>query len=145
MSNLNLLLDSLEKVKSVGGGKYIALCPVHSEKTPSFGVTDLMDGRILCHCFGCGANGIEVCERLGLDVAILFPEKIPSSKNGKPAFTKVRSGFSANQVLKCVQYELMIVSIFTEDLIEGVVPSKHDFERLQAAQRRIDEAISYGD
>ena len=33
---------------------YIALCPFHKEKTPSFNVSD---DKGFFHCFGCGKNG----------------------------------------------------------------------------------------
>lgn len=54
------------------GRNFIGLCPFHSEKTPSFTVSD---ERGLFHCFGCGAGGtvftfvmrIENCE---------FPEAV---------------------------------------------------------------------
>jgi len=36
------------------GSTYVACCPFHSEKTPSFNVNP---GRGLFHCFGCGAGG----------------------------------------------------------------------------------------
>jgi len=36
------------------GSAYVACCPFHSEKTPSFNVNP---GRGLFHCFGCGAGG----------------------------------------------------------------------------------------
>ncbi|MEM8629027.1 MAG: DNA primase [Chlamydiota bacterium] len=36
------------------GGKYVALCPFHEERTPSF---MLRQGESHYHCFGCGAHG----------------------------------------------------------------------------------------
>ena len=33
---------------------YVALCPFHKEKTPSFNVSD---DKGFYHCFGCGKNG----------------------------------------------------------------------------------------
>jgi DNA primase len=36
------------------GGEFVACCPFHNEKTPSFTVND---AKSFYHCFGCGAHG----------------------------------------------------------------------------------------
>ena len=36
------------------GKSYVALCPFHNEKTPSFYVND---EKNIYHCFGCGKSG----------------------------------------------------------------------------------------
>ena len=41
-------------IKHQSSGKYIALCPFHKEKTPSFHIDDQKE---FYHCFGCGAHG----------------------------------------------------------------------------------------
>ena len=49
------------------GRRYVGLCPFHSEKTPSFGVSP---DKGLYHCFGCGVGGdvIDFVQRIdGLD------------------------------------------------------------------------------
>jgi DNA primase len=39
------------------GANYVACCPFHSEKTPSFSVSP---GKQFYHCFGCGAHGTAI-------------------------------------------------------------------------------------
>lgn len=41
-------------LKPAGVGRYVALCPFHNEKTPSFTVSETSGTY---HCFGCGASG----------------------------------------------------------------------------------------
>jgi len=47
------LVDSYVPLKKTGSS-YVARCPFHTEKTPSFAVTR---NKQLYHCFGCGAGG----------------------------------------------------------------------------------------
>ena len=39
------------------GANYVACCPFHSEKTPSFTVSQ---SKQFYHCFGCGAHGTAI-------------------------------------------------------------------------------------
>ncbi|MGD8497444.1 MAG: CHC2 zinc finger domain-containing protein, partial [Chromatiales bacterium] len=39
------------------GKEYLACCPFHSEKTPSFTVSQ---DKQFYHCFGCGAHGTAI-------------------------------------------------------------------------------------
>ena len=47
------LIDSHVPLKKVGSN-FVARCPFHTEKTPSFSVSR---NRQMYHCFGCGASG----------------------------------------------------------------------------------------
>ena len=74
------------------GKNYKALCPFHSEKTPSFVVTP---ARQTYHCFGCGAHGtaigflmeydhmsfVEAIESLAQTMGV----DVPRSESDKPA------------------------------------------------------------
>ena len=51
-------------------GRWVGLCPFHSEKTPSFQIYQGKTGKWHYHCFGCGAHGdaVDFLQRLhGLD------------------------------------------------------------------------------
>ena len=80
------------KVKLVRKGReYVACCPFHNEKTPSFTVNET---KGFYHCFGCGAHGdiirfemeanglsfIEAVEKLAHKVGMQLPKLNPESK-----------------------------------------------------------------
>ncbi|MGR9101328.1 MAG: DNA primase [Gammaproteobacteria bacterium] len=48
------LIDSRVPLKKSGSNNYVARCPFHSEKTPSFTVSR---NKQFYYCFGCGASG----------------------------------------------------------------------------------------
>ena len=80
------------KVKLVRKGReYVACCPFHNEKTPSFTVNET---KGFYHCFGCGVHGdiikfemeanglsfIEAVEKLAHKVGMQLPKLNPESK-----------------------------------------------------------------
>lgn len=48
------VIGQYARLKKAGAQNYLALCPFHNEKTPSFSVHAT---RQFFHCFGCGASG----------------------------------------------------------------------------------------
>lgn len=70
--NLELLLSTLDKVRSNGKGRYQACCPSHADKSPSLQITD-NGQRILIHCFA-GCTSDEILAACGLDHGVLYPD-----------------------------------------------------------------------
>jgi DNA primase len=52
-------------LKAKAAGEFVGLCPFHSEKTPSFTVSD---NRQFYHCFGCGADSEGVKYKDALEI-----------------------------------------------------------------------------
>ena len=50
------LIDAYVRLKKAGAN-FVACCPFHNEKTPSFSVSP---GKQFYHCFGCGAHGTAI-------------------------------------------------------------------------------------
>jgi len=87
------LIDSHLPLKK-SGNSYVARCPFHTEKTPSFAVTRT---KQLFHCFGCGAGGnaisflmdfshlsfVEAVEDLASFAGVEVPRE-----SGSPSFKK---------------------------------------------------------
>lgn len=141
MSNVDVLLGALQKVRKVGQDKWIGCCamPDHNDKNPSTGVTLKPDGTILIRCFGCGANGLDIVNALGLEPSILFPQ------SDNPKYEKQnRYGFSAWQLLHALEKDLLVVLIaINRYLIEGERPCQSDVDYLTDVCKRINEALQY--
>lgn len=138
--NLTAIIGRLSKVKRTGDGKYVALCPIHGEKTPSLGITQKPDGVLLLHCFGCGASGVDICNALGIDPANLFP---PSDD---PKYQKQsRGGFSAWQLLHALHGDLIRLLIIANDLGKINVLSGDDRDFVAEIVLRLNDGFSYLD
>jgi hypothetical protein len=97
------LLSKLEKVTPNGIGRWVACCPGHPDKTPSLGITETGDGRILIHCFStCPA--LQVLSAIGLTFDDLYPQKL----EGAPFKKSERRPFSTQQIIGAFQIELLI-------------------------------------
>ena len=132
--NVDLFLDKLEKVKTIRKGEFKALCPVHPDKTPSLGIRVLEGERIVMHCFGCGANGLDVCETLGIDPSELFPPTTKSYKREKPIFP-------ASMVLDILANEATVLECAAYDIVNKIPISEQGYKRLMLARARIVKAI----
>jgi len=92
IENLKSIIDIVDVIGNYvelkkQGSNYVALCPFHSEKTPSFVVSP---SKQIYHCFGCGASGDAIkfvmeIEKLSYPEAI---EKLASMYNFKLEYTK---------------------------------------------------------
>jgi len=76
-------------LKHVGGGRYLGLCSMHSEKSPSFNVFDGGGYK----CFGCGIGGGDVIDFIQKKEGLSFVESLEfCSKNIgiSPSKTKIK-------------------------------------------------------
>lgn len=89
--SLSTVVGRRTKLVRKGRNDFMALCPFHGEKTPSFHV---MDDKGTYYCFGCGEKGDiftfvqktenlgfrEVLERLAAEAGVALPEQNPEAK-----------------------------------------------------------------
>jgi hypothetical protein len=68
-----------DKAKRVRSGYYVC-CPVHDDKSPSATLTE-KEGKILGHCFSCGANGLQMARAVGVSPMALFSEAMEVDGN----------------------------------------------------------------
>lgn len=128
------LLSRLDKVKRTGPDKWVARCPAHDDRGPSLAVRELEDGRVLVHCFaGCSVD--EVVGAVGLEMSDLFPPR-PLQDSRK----RERRPFSADDALRCLDFEVTLVLVAAQDVLAGKPLSGTDHERLAVAVERINLA-----
>lgn len=74
MTDVDKLLQRLDKVRRTRENRWMACCPAHLDNSPSLSIRLLDDGKILIHCFAqCGAA--DILEAVGLQMTDLMPEK----------------------------------------------------------------------
>lgn len=132
MSALNTLLSRLEKVQSIGNGRYKALCPAHDDNSPSLAIKN-DDDKLLLHCFS-GCDTADVLNAIGLTFCDIMPNK--SVGNIK----KDRKPFYAIDVLGIIKFESTLVYIYATDIAKGLTLTSNDRERLLLASSRINHA-----
>ena len=118
------LLDKLEKVRSTGRRKWVACCPVHGDKNPSMSIAD-KDGRVLCHCFSCGANGLDVVQALGLSPSVLFEKPL-------------EQGYIPKRVYEELEMDRLVLAGYEEMKKSGKPLSYKDFKRIRLATNRVE-------
>lgn len=136
---IETFLSKLHKVKKRGHGQWMALCPVHNEKTPSLSIKD-DNGTILIHCFGCGAGGVDVCGAVGVEPSELFPPT--DNYDASERKHKRNSGFEPDQVLFAVVMEVIAVQLIAEDMAKNCLDEATKL-RLEMAVKRIHGAWIY--
>ncbi len=114
------ILSRLEKVKSVGNGKFKTLCPAHNDSSPSLAVSDMGD-KVLIKCWaGCQVD--DILTAIGLEWSDLFLDSISSE-------SKVH--YRQKNEIKEFKHALTILQIAdkTRDLGERLTPNDLDLEK----------------
>jgi hypothetical protein len=134
MSNIDNLLSRLDKVKSKGSGKWLALCPAHADKRPSLAIKLTDDDKILLKCWGaCDVESI--VSAIGLTLSDLMPEK-PQGYNR----TRARvPRFSKTEMFDRLLHESIILSLAIRQLMSGKELSQADIASVHKAESIIDE------
>lgn len=128
------LLNRLPKARQTGRGRWTSPCPAHDDRRPSLAIRELDDGKTLIHCFG-GCSTSEVLAAVGLSLEDLFPER-----QGGYSSQKERKPFYASDILRCLAFEALLVSIAALNVAKGVELSEEDRKRLLVAASRLQGA-----
>ena len=128
--SLNTILAKLDKVKKSQRG-YMACCPVHNDKNPSMTITESDDGKVLCHCFSCGARGSDVVEAIGLPMGELFSGEFTGTYDPK------------HKLRKTELEDSLVISMYEDGKRNGQYLSHADFKRYKLAKARIEQLQTY--
>jgi len=132
--SIDNVLTRLEKVKQTTKDSYVACCPAHEDKTPSLSIKELLDGRVLIHCFA-GCDTHSVLGAIGLELHDLFPKCLGD-------FKKTSRPFPAVDVLRAVGFESLVVANTGTKMLNGEPLTQEDRERLSLSVGRIQAAIN---
>ena len=107
------IIDVIEQYVPLkkGGQNYMACCPFHKEKTPSFTVSH---AKQFYHCFGCGAHGtaigfmmayqgssfVEAVEILATQVGMTLPRQVVSEESAQERKQKQQHKLSLEEVVE---------------------------------------------
>lgn len=135
------IVDAIDRYVPLkkAGANYIACCPFHNEKTPSFTVSQT---KQFYHCFGCGAHGNAISfliEYSGLsfveavnDLAISMGMQVPTQQETAPA---AQSDPKNHSHLTDSQYGS---EISTQDLLDVMQKAARFYcEQLKASEAAI--------
>jgi hypothetical protein len=98
-------------------------------------IRELDDGRVLIHDFA-GCTTSDVLAAVGLTLEDLFP-----ARQGGYSGARERRPFSALDILRCVAFESLLVSISAQNLANGGELSEFDRKRLLLAASRLQSAV----
>jgi len=130
--SVEAILMMLEGVKSSGTNRWMALCPVHGDRSPSMGIKECDDGTVLMNCFACGANGVEIAEAAGVSSSELFP---PDSSRPAGPNREQRATIETDKV---------VMLIYEADKNGGREQSLADYRRYKLAKERYAAMTSRG-
>ena len=123
------ILARLSKVRKSHRG-YQACCPVHQDKHPSMTITETDDGKVLIHCFACGARGTDVVEALGLTASELFSGEFTGTYDAKYKLRKTELEDS------------LVISMYEDAKRNAQYLSHADFKRYKLAKARLEQLAS---
>lgn len=136
------VIDARVKLRKTGKN-YVACCPFHDEKSPSFSVSE---AKQFFYCFGCGASGHALGFVLRYE-GLEFPVAVERLANsiGMPKWDsdkqKARSKIPAarrRRLQKILEHEKYLVKFSIASMKYSTIPAtQEDKERAELAINRI--------
>lgn len=133
-----MLLERLQGAKQTAPGRWLARCPSHEDHSPSLSIRELDDGRVLIYDFA-GCDTQTVLEALGLEMAALFPERLPGS-GPAGGYARSHSRIPAADALAALDHELTVACLLIEAAAIGAPVEEGARVRLRQAAARLGAA-----
>jgi hypothetical protein len=89
MNPVDRFINSLDRVKSTGNGKWKACCPAHDDKNPSLEIAEGDSGTVLIKCWA-GCETSAVVGALGLQMSDLFLDDKRKSSSGRKSIVPAK-------------------------------------------------------
>lgn len=135
--NVEDFLSRLKKVRKSGPGEWLACCPAHDDRSPSLGVKQGDDGRILVKCFAlCSFE--DICGAAGVRPSDMMPESVRMNGENLP-----RMPFSPLTCMKAMAFNAQILCIIAEDIAAGREVPRADIETAYKIRQELEEVIRY--
>jgi hypothetical protein len=130
------LITLLERVKSTGVRKWLAICPAHPDRSPSLSIKETPDGRVLIYCFaGCGAATI--LDSVGLRFEDLYTHQ------GDHHLPRIYRPWSPSDVLQAAAFEILIACQYANQMARKQPLSNADRMRLIQSAQRLLAAVKF--
>jgi len=127
-----LLLTRLHRVRQTGANQWSACCPAHNDRSPSLGIKELPDGRLLIRCHaGCDAD--EIVSAVSLSLSDLYPPRT----TGQHYRGRRERLITATQGLAIVANETLVAAVIASDIAKGKIVAENDVDRLWLAVGRV--------
>lgn len=120
------VLNNLDKVKTIGNGKYKACCPAHDDSNPSLSITEKGD-KILFKCWA-GCSTQDILDSTGLTWNDLFLKPLTNEQRSQRKQALTESELNT---------ERLVLEIARQDREKGYKLSQQDLQREQEAWHRV--------
>lgn len=133
------LLNRLERVRRMGGNRWIACCPAHGDRHPSLNIRLTDDDTILLVCRSGGCSAHDIVSAVGMNLTDLFP------KTDRHHAPRQKYPFSAREILAAMVPESFCIALIGKQMSQGITPDEKTLQTLLKAVERISAAHSYAE
>lgn len=132
-------LARLEKVRPLGGDRWMACCCAHDDKTPSLSIRATDDEKIIFHCFA-GCHPDDILAAIGLNWADLYPDR---DRAARAAGVAAGGHMAARRYAKQIdplELDRRVLELAQADIRAGKTLSTEDRARVSLAIERLEVA-----